>query len=537
MLAAEVIIPKMFTAYAEDMGYLENGLHHFQYFCEQCDQIFASAWGHIPGSLRWCERGSYFTCPNCGAKHHKNVVYVKREETTPNKMRLAVKVYESVVTFEVFSKTVKFSGYLRLFEWNYKEIFRFDIAKQTVLFSIYDNGSKKETIELGNPFKLDVFDKSILRFFRPNSLANSEQKSGLNHILRVLRETIHRKLEKHLKHKVSSMFVSSGQNYGTFLLPIFNIAFRVACPDAPNLPTIYREEPREIQQFWSKKALKDFDFMDNVIDLTRRKKDFITALIACHSLPDKPFVRRLLIEDPFGGKMLAQAFALCQNYDCSIHLYRGLSKLKNRGMGDYEELFQFLQKMKPLYGETGLVRLVNEARELYTYDCINLYKQLNSENKKALKDEKVRLRDLHDWMSLRHQKQTHRNIKFSIPDHIIKRLSMQKDRLRFFLPKESFELLEAGHKLHNCVASYGTAMKDNQKWIVLVADDKGKLVACLEIKENELVQAKLDRNKPVSDNAELNNAILEWAKETNIEIKTPDIKVPSKKKPRIRIPA
>jgi len=155
---------------------------------------------------------------------------------------------------------------------------------------------------------------------------------------------------------------------------------------------------------------------------------------------------------------------------------------------------------------------------------------LNDENKKALETESVRLRDLHDWMSLRHKRQTHKNLKFDVPDHIIKRLSMQTDRLKFFMPKESMELLEAGHELHNCVATYGNAMKNNSKWIVLVADDKGKLTVCLEIRGNELVQAKTNRNKPVSSDNKLNSEVLAWAKEANIRVETSDVMLPVKEK-------
>jgi hypothetical protein len=151
--------------------------------------------------------------------------------------------------------------------------------------------------------------------------------------------------------------------------------------------------------------------------------------------------------------------------------------------------------------------------------------------------EDVRLRDLHDWMSLRHKKQTHVNMKFTVPEHIVRRLSMQHGRLSFFFPKESMHLLEAGHELHNCVASYGSAMGKNELWIVLVANEKGKLVACLEIKGKELIQAKVDRNKPVSNNAELNMSILAWAKEVGIKINTSDVIVPKERKNKIKTPA
>lgn len=536
MLLAEVIVPQMFTAYAEDLGCVESsGLHHFQYFCEHCDQIFASAWGGIPGAISWCERGSYFYCTNCGKRHHDNVVYINRKEAAPYKIRLAVKSYENLITFEAYSKTLRFDDYLRTLDGSYKEIFRFNIPKQKASFTIYDNGEEVETLEVGNPYELDVLNKSILRFFRPNSMANKEQKLELSRILRVFRESVQCKLEKHLGYRVPSMFVSQGQYYGTFLLPILNMAFRLNCPDAPNLPIIYREEPENVRQFWNSKMLKDYnyDFVNEVISLTRQKRSFVSAMIAVHSLPEKPTVRKLINEDPFGIYMLTKAFAICQNYDNAIRLYHGLSNLTTWGSGRFKELFRFIQKIKPLYDESGIIYLVDKAKEFQIWDCIGLYSQLNAENRKSLKAEKVRLRDLHDWMSLRHKKQTHVNIKFDVPDHIINRLTMQSNRLKFFLPGESMELLEAGYQLHNCVASYGKAMKDNQKWIVLVADDKGKLAACLEVRGKALVQAKLDKNIPVSENEVLNNEIVSWAKDANIRISTQDVRLPKEKDTKI----
>jgi len=535
LIIAELVIPQMFSAYAEDMEYLKNGLHHFQYFCEECDQVFCSAWGKIPGAMWQYERGSHFTCPFCGHRHHENVVYIKRDEHAPNKIRLVVKEYKKIVTLVVTSETVAFTDYLHVRSGYYREVFRFDIAKQKVTFSVDSKASNREPIELGNPFKLEMFE-SILMYFIPGSLANSKQRSGLSDILRVLRETVHCKLEKHLKHKVSSMYVSAGRFHGAFLLPIFNIAFRVGCPDAPNLPVEYRESPKEVESFWKKKLLDSNTYlavMDEVINLTRRKKDFVTAIIKTKSLPDRPMVRRTLREDPFSISILARAFNLCENYDCSIRMYEGLKEMGNDARVRWsvnDGLLQFLREMKPLYGEIGIVRMVEDYMQTQLWDCVTLFQELNKENLNALRSESIRMRDLHDWMSLRHKRQKHINLKFDVPDHIIKRLSMQTDRLKFFMPKESMELLIAGHELNNCVASYGKAMKDNTKWIVLVADDKGKLAVCLEIKGNEVIQAKTNHNKAVSGDIKLNSEVLAWAMEANLEIKTSDIEMPGKKK-------
>ena len=524
MLIATVEVPKMFTAYAEDMGYLENGLHKYQYFCNNCNQIFMAAWGIKPGTYPAVELGSWFCCPNCGKMHHENVAYIKRGIDVPDSVRITINEFKKTITFGVSCISTKFIGDMKVYKHRYKENFRFDIERQIVTFTKISYGSETEVLEIGNPFNLEVFNKSILFFFQSFCLANQKQEKELNYILKILRESVHKKLEKHLGYKVPSMYVSKGQWHGSFLLPIFNMAFRTNCPDAPNLPIDYRNEATDIESFWYKNLITKFDFMKNVIQQTRKKISYIKALADEYRLPDKPLIRRLIFEDTFGIEFIAKAFDICDNYDCAVGLYHGFKKLNNTR--DFESINNFLLAMKNIYGEVGIVRLLNDANELNFSDCIRLYEQLTEKNKELIEAERVKLSELHDWMSIKHKKQNHKNMKFEVPDHIVKRLSMQKHRLEFFLPKESIELLEAGHKLHNCVASYGQAMKDNAKWIVLVADDKGKLAACLEIKENAVVQAKLDRNIPISQNKDLNNTVMEWAKEAKIKVKTSDIKMP-----------
>ena len=541
MLIAELTIPQMFTAYAEDQGHASNGLHHYQYFCEECDQWFAAAWGAVPCTC-YFEMGKYFKCPRCGFNHSKYVVYIDRDEKAPNKIRLQVKEYKDVVTLEVSAEAVYFIDYLHVRAHRYREVFRFNIPSQTVTFK---TAAFEEPIEIGNPFKLDVLTTSILRFFRSNSLANANYKSDLTHILKTLRDTVHRKLEQRLGYKISSMHVSPGQYCGTFLVPILNIAFRVACPDATNLPTIYRSSEIAIHQYWRQKLIGsqpllnriDAAYMDMVMYKTRRKANFISSVIQSNSLPDKPILRKLLSENHFNVKLAVQAFLLCENYDNAISLYQAMGEHKHDMPYWNDSFFDFLAKMKPIYGEEGIIRLVGQYQQLQTIDCFRLYNQLNDTNKKVLLQNPVRLRELHDWISITHARQDHKNEKFEVPAHIIKRLSMQKNRLKFFLPKESIELLEAGHTLHNCVAGYSRAMQSNSEWIVLVADDKGRLVACLQIqnrnKGQDLTQAKMDRNRAVKHNPKLNAAILEWAKKAGIHVSTFDIERPIKEKIKI----
>jgi len=516
MIIASVTIPKMFTAYAHDMGYLDNGLHQYQYFCEECDQAFAAAWGKLPNSMSWYERGKYFHCPYCGTMHGPHVAYIKIGEKAPYKIRLTLKTYKNLVIFELYGDTVMFNDVFKVRGGKYKEVFRFDIAKQAATFSRLENGNE-ERVEIGNPFELEWLSKSILGFFTPRSLASVSQKRELNHILKSLRESVHGMLEKRLGHKVKSMFVSPGQHYGAFLLPIFNVAYRLGMPDSPNLPVEYREPQKSIKNLWHGHMITDTEWAAEVLRLTRKKMDTTTALITVKNLPNTAAVRRAIAQNIFEVETVRMAFDLCCNYDYAVNLHTAIRKTP----ANRKELFEFLRNMLPIYGEAGLIQIVELAEVLK--DCFELYQQLNEQNRRAILEEKVRIRDLHDWMAKRHRRQSHKNLTFSVPDHIVRRLSMQTNRLKFFLPKESVELIDAGVELHNCVASYGRAMLDNTKWIVLVSDDNGRLAACLEIEGRNLVQAKIDKNRPVAGNPKLNAEVLSWAKEANLKIETADI--------------
>lgn len=64
--------------------------------------------------------------------------------------------------------------------------------------------------------------------------------------------------------------------------------------------------------------------------------------------------------------------------------------------------------------------------------------------------------------------------------------------------------------------------------IVVVTDDNMKPVACLELSKNEdkfskLVQAKLFGNQCVSKNKNVNDTVLTWASQLQIEPRTIDI--------------
>jgi hypothetical protein len=66
-------------------------------------------------------------------------------------------------------------------------------------------------------------------------------------------------------------------------------------------------------------------------------------------------------------------------------------------------------------------------------------------------------------------------------------------------------------------------MAEGTLYIVVVTDDKGKYQACLEIKDNKIVQAKINRNKPVHLDTKINQTVIKWAKERKLIISTKDV--------------
>ena len=58
---------------------------------------------------------------------------------------------------------------------------------------------------------------------------------------------------------------------------------------------------------------------------------------------------------------------------------------------------------------------------------------------------------------------------------------------------------------------------------IIAAFKNRKPVICIEIKNGAVAQAKLVNNQPVRDDAELNRALLAWAKSRKLTIETNDV--------------
>jgi hypothetical protein len=68
------------------------------------------------------------------------------------------------------------------------------------------------------------------------------------------------------------------------------------------------------------------------------------------------------------------------------------------------------------------------------------------------------------------------------------------DGYEFCLPENTYQLLEIGTNLHNCVATYDKSVLKNKCTIVYVRKD-GEYKICIEVRENEIIQERTNHNE------------------------------------------
>ena len=87
-----------------------------------------------------------------------------------------------------------------------------------------------------------------------------------------------------------------------------------------------------------------------------------------------------------------------------------------------------------------------------------------------------------------------------------------------------YEMKSIGDYMNICVGNYMSSQYNNKLEIAVVEDSENNYVACLEIRNKELVQAKLKYNSPLFNNETINNIVLSWCKLNHIKVNSRDVK-------------
>ncbi|WP_196601720.1 PcfJ domain-containing protein [Pectinatus frisingensis] len=535
MLLGYVNIPQMFTfytAYMDEIDY-ESGSMPAIHYCPACGQEFSARWAVMHNMGYTYTNDKEVFCPNCGTLHNrrgfrrdnKNVLCLGRKDTVPVNMLIKLEEfkYGLRLTASGAEITPDEMGSMLWYKKHYNETITFDINKRK---TVLKKGSME--IELGNPFDPEFADNSNLRYLYGHTCINKYHSQMLD-LLKKLRTGICKALTKKLNHNIGSMYRPYGSDNGPFIYSVINIAYRMICVDAPNLSNRYLHDYRKADNEAPIYCPADEKFFAKKFNCIRKAKDTISAFIEIAGLPDKRAFRRILAKEPLDWWLLSDIYkTFNQNIDDTVTIYNHCTEQKCNGYSYYyldcKDILLNAAEISQYYSKDDVVKLFKSSvktgvrHDPYILtDTARLLHYMSEKVKQKFNIVKPSIATAHDWLSAEQWKEEHKMIPFDIDNPLCRRLAMQSDRIKFFLPGTSFDLYTAGKKLKNCVGSYVDEVKNKETQIVLVSDDKGKLVVCIEVKNNKVEQAKLFANKCVSTDPLLNAEVIDWAEKAKID--------------------
>lgn len=563
---SSLVIPELYTAYdvthgsTNDTSIGEAGLRYVlrvQYECEKCGTGFMvdHKWA---GGLFY--GGGHFDnyiifCPNCGHRHENfsrhNFTYNFRnarpdsEECAPRSMTLALHEYKQGFILTIKAKTISLRirneddfRATRYLGTRFEEI-RFDLKKRQTTFAVL-TGSHRNVIRkyaIGNPFDPAIYEESLLRHIRTDNLSEKGHE-GTVAFLKTMRDGFRRKWKEIHGYDIGSLFVSYGTTHGRMLFSMMNFAFRMMYPDAPNLPRELNGSGTDLQVVRQHRMISDEAAARYLHTAApRENRGSIGTLIDAFALPDKPMVRELLTQDFFAAPELVELFKVTDNLDHAMQIWNLLREMDKKESWESRylnsrdsyipKLYPFLQELAKHYPMRSVISLLKRSTARHVLDIKDMTQRLAIERHGDMWN--VKLKKLHDWLVEALREQREKGFELHPSDVIKRRLAMQMDSIKFFLPEHVNDLVSASEEMHNCVRTYGERIISGSCNIILMTDDRGKLVACLEVQDDALMQAKLKFNKEVWKDKKINRAVLEWCKKANIKVRTRDVQITNTK--------
>ena len=555
MLLAELELPWLFNSLRCDLSrdgspYAEDRV--YAHFCNKCQQVFLARFRmeHRGMSSYWA--GDAYLCPCCGeaavdrqdCRYYQSTTGVVHatDIVIPRSMLLRLHEYKQHIKLTIDAPGISFIKetpekvrYHRIVE-----TFTFNIKEQKAYFQQRGGLFTIETTEIDNPLSGLLLSTSVLRYLRKNSRAWCEQKHAVIAFLKTLREAVTRKLQDIKGYKMKAAAVLGDTEYGLMLRPIQNLIWRMTIPDGPNLKGLFSNLLLDKGTLTRNVALRYVTYAEvqNILCLCRTGMSYPQAVLTTFGLPDTKAGRQMLAGKPIYALSAMRIVALAglDGHNRRV-LFDSLMQRWEKWFGktrvhywSTDRLFPdqdgmaFYQEVKKNLGTKRALQLLTQMPAKELNDTGSMYKDFTDADKKALWANSDRIKSFHDACMETQWKYDHPDYDLDVPEHIVNRLMMQKESLKFFLPETYHQLHAAGRELHNCVGgSYPERMKKGKLCIVLVSDDRGKLKVCIELKGSHIVQAKLFNNQPVWKDPVLLDTVREWAKDKNLVLNSDDL--------------
>ena len=475
-------------------------------------------------------------CPHCGRQIvTRNVIGDGGEDGVPVSAKFSVYDCKNSVKICIRYRVVV------LHDFGDETPHEFVTRREIIQFHV-DTGISTLTVitkegrtvhNIANPFRMDLYNQSYLRFFNRDNFSK-EFRGELSHVLTATRQAIVKKFRRIHGFPLKSIYVSRSDGAGYLYYPILNIAFRLSYPDARNLPSffadVYYTTDRSARANMIGIDAEGLHCLDHFFQRDAYKTgNPVTDLLHSFALSDTPFNRRILTQDMFSVGRLKQIQNLTRNPDFQHVLYQRI-----RAEDVYHDLKYLLDMGFP---EQKMIHLVcacfdEQGKDLSTasmFRCILSCARTILEHKGLIRLNHAPSNPtkLSAMLSREAFRIEHPNKVLPVPEEVRRQLSSQIGDARFYLPQNTWQLKSAAETFHNCVFSYCNSLINQECRIVFMADHNGALVACLELRQGKLVQARLRFNRPVSEDPIINSAVIAWCEKAGLQIQTETVQVAS----------
>lgn len=533
-------VNKMFDSIIMERQYdaLYTTIHH----CD-CNFTFGGQWdrkysfhsGYVTGA-------KHFVCPNCGvySNPEKDKIYYSTNEDNVFPLNLNIDIwnYKHFLDLKIRYKGIQltFDG-RRIDRGICTETLRFDFKRKMAVF--IDRNREKHDLTVEYIRTNDVLP--VLKYFNKSYAVHAVYKKQLNTIFKSLRLTFERRLKEVYGFDIKGVYIPPSVNEygGYFKTMLVNMALKMQAPDMPTITDLIKSNNNWGYSYGIQPNIA-IPFDDDVLNLTRTGINFLEALRITSHAPNSRSLRKAMIEDPMMVKM-ANVLNLFKDENCR----RKIVTLKRRveySIPHYEHIVKnprhLLECMKVTtqeirnmwmnvigrFGEKNVLKWLLSEEQRNISDIVNMYQKLQPNYREALHDTKFRLKSFHNAVITLFNKQEYGDVNLpTIPT-----LNADVNGLHFMVPKTAADLMTIGKQLRNCVGSYKDQVMRGTTAIVVVTDDTMKPVACLELNRvdddfKELVQAKLFGNQKVARDKTINDTVLAWANQLQIEPRTIDV--------------
>lgn len=526
-ILASVNIPYMFESIILETGY---SAEYTTIYHHRCNFTFGGSWERkYHASAGYITGAKHYVCPKCGRYSLGRLDYIYLAYNENDK--IPISLYMDVVAFKDFidirikckSITLRTNG-THIVNDPFKQTVRFDFKKKKAFFMDSSTGLK---VELTHKRLDDMSPLPLLEYLAQSSAMNNTTKRQIDNLFKVLRLEFEKRVQAAYGFKCKDVYIPNSMKdsdgYGAAQLT--NMVYKLSAPDMPNIRTLAVSDRRWSKNYYDMHFRLPFD--DSVFELTRKGMNFQEALRMVYLAPDNRLLRRIMIYDPLIVRM-APIMSFFKDTNCLNRLLRHAEQkpyVFHFKIAWTKDLLPIISKMYP---ENVLVNYLisHDMRDIN--DTANMIGKLSPENKAKLDFINCKIGEIHDVVMDMYDKQEYIDVR--LPTQ--KRLQFNVDGFNFVMPGTAYDLRKVGSELKNCVGSYKERVLEKASAIVVVTNDDGTPVACLELQKSmtgkkaifdQLVQAKVFANKSVSTNKDVNMAVMHWANQLKIEPTTIDV--------------